>query len=332
MLIKKVLKSTITVADPKDILSPDRPQMCMKYLTAMYVGKNYASCHIISVDRILKHSWMQSNHQFDGSFNIDVQFEVSCIIYIQGEIIHDCEVLDIDAKNTTIAKSKYASIIVPSIEIKTDKTSFKYVFQKGIVPIIVQEVKYRPNDTAVTVLGRACIPALFPNFVFKFDPPSTRDSPVLNHNLEYILSQISEEEKNVGKTESSRNFEKFFYKFQKETLFSDKNKGFSLKSIHNFDELEKKGGYICITDELPSSLTSGQFYYASRYDGPCLTMPFGNIKALIAYKYYVDLINLSGLSRSFPTKESFQSRSDLWSVYKMLKIAPSSQSSDAAAE
>jgi hypothetical protein len=335
MLIQKIFITTLTLLDPNEIIDPDIEKICKKHLERRFVGKNYMSCFVKSIDKILRTSPRIFTRQMDGGCNVDVEFEATCQIFVRGEIIPECYVLDIDRFNDATIVAENVAIVAKDSMIKTKSNDSVYVFtkdehKKNPIPVIVQRVNYRANETEISVLGFPFIPIVRRNIVYKITNVAKYETH-LSH-LMSIQKKIKDEEKKVGKTKSYDFLEKLYYRFKSETLFSREGsqKGFVLKTVDMFEDAKnfKDGDLICITDELPVSIVKGQFYHSKGTtssgkhelkDLDVIRVDLELVAAVILYRYYIELKNINSLCEVYPDIESAKRAKNVWQLYNQLK-------------
>ena len=107
MIIKKIIETFLDISDPKEIFAPNRDDIILEKLRAKFVGICFMSCLIMSVNRIIRRSYVYMKDTLDGDALTNIQFEVDAIIYFDGEIINGVTIVKKEPNGIIHAKSKY---------------------------------------------------------------------------------------------------------------------------------------------------------------------------------------------------------------------------------
>lgn len=151
MRITKVIETTLDVVGD-DMYAFDLDQMCIGLLIKKYVGRNYKSCLIIEVTRILRRSNVRMLETLDGKASVDVQFEVKAIVYIENEVVHGCKVVS-KYPDRIHLKSEHAVIII------TNASFYMGACEVGdIIPTVMERVRYSPGESLITMKALPFLP------------------------------------------------------------------------------------------------------------------------------------------------------------------------------
>lgn len=193
MLVVKTLETSIDLLDPNEIYSTDIEGLIKKHLVNRYVGKCYQSLLITGIKQIIKRSLINiTNNRLDAGGFIHVMFKVEGIIFLDGEIINGCKVIDIRGKNIML-EQKYASIMITDIhESKTKTKNVQQVLNIGdVIPVIAHKMRYTPSRSSITVVGSVYVPQANPNTLYNITLPL---QPVEMDKVKNMLQKIEEKE------------------------------------------------------------------------------------------------------------------------------------------
>jgi DNA-directed RNA polymerase subunit E'/Rpb7 len=111
MLITKRIEHAIDINDPIT-LNTDLENNVLNILRNMFVGRCFRGCFILSVNKLLNKSHCEINQ--DGLLHLatmSVIFEVSALVYLPGDVIVGCLVVN-RQDDLIICKGPNASIII----------------------------------------------------------------------------------------------------------------------------------------------------------------------------------------------------------------------------
>lgn len=240
MLVKKILETYIDISDPNDIFSVDMNQTIMNKLNEKFVGICYNSCLIVKINKIIRRSYVYMKDTLDGDTNLNIMFEVDCIIYIKNEIINNCKIIKKETNGIIHATSKYAGI---QLNIQPNMNIFK---EGEIIPVIVKRVRYNISQNSISVSAMPFMPIIHDIYYYKIKGTL---SSLQKYNIQNILDQIKKYEDEFKKLNAN---DKKIYKFFIDLL--------QQKSTSNI--LDKKSKPISIHDM--TNLKSGIIY--KKYD------------------------------------------------------------------
>jgi len=205
MLITKSLETAVDLLDPNDIFAPDIDALIIKKLTERYANRCYQSMLVLKVLRVIQRSLVRmADNRLDGGAFVNVQFEVEGIALCQNEIIHSCKIIEI-MPNAITAENKYAGI-----KIQQDQTT--KILQVGqIVPIVVQRVRYTPNEALISVMGSLFVPKVQGNVYCSLTSGLT---PEETEKVSVMLDKIRAEEKQIPKGNLTDFFASLLYPYK----------------------------------------------------------------------------------------------------------------------
>lgn len=151
MIITKLIEVGLDIYNCINIyVDPDNIK---NILSDRYVGKCYASCWIKSVDEIVKMSECVINQDGAPNFGtLSVIFRVTGVVFVRGEVINGCRVVNKDDQGIIICSTDIASIHVNTNYILESVT-------KGqIIPLCVYTARYNPSAAKISVTA---VPYIF---------------------------------------------------------------------------------------------------------------------------------------------------------------------------
>jgi hypothetical protein len=160
MIITKKLETRLDISI-SDMYCADYNKKAIELLKTKFINRCYKSIYITDILRIVNRNTMHcKNKTLDGGVYMDISFEVSGIVYEKGEIIHNCKIIEILSKSL-IAKHEQTSVIVTNINNIS-------IFKEGEeIPVIVEEVGYKPYEHGIAVVALPFIPKINPIIVYK---------------------------------------------------------------------------------------------------------------------------------------------------------------------
>lgn len=160
MIITKILETRIDLFNVKYIFCSNYNDIIIEELKKRFVKRCYKSIFITDILEIVKRSSIKcKNKVLDGSVYVDVQFKAEGIIYENGDIIHNCKIIQINDNNTMLAKSDQISLQI------NNSTNFN-IFKVGEeIPVIVRIVRYNIMQDGITVVSIPFVP-IAKNIIF----------------------------------------------------------------------------------------------------------------------------------------------------------------------
>lgn len=301
MLIYKEIHTTLNLVDPDDIYHPDSVEICIKKLTEKYVNKNYKSCHITGIEKIINVSARRVNHTLEGGVSIDVYFQVKAIQFSKNDVLHGCEVVNILSKNAVIAKTPFAGVNIKCINSGLYKIG-------DVIPAIVQIVSYHIGQNKISISASQFSPT-FPDPVFYkiTEPLNEKDMK----KVEFLINKVDELESKKLSDEKKKIY-KFFqslvFPYKKETIFK------KFKPCDHIKKL-KAGDVVYIPNDM-SKHRKG--FVMDSKDKDCIDVSAGNFYSvwLIDYLKYIESLHGFVDMYTFSDIKSFKT---IWQAYNMLK-------------
>lgn len=226
MIIKKILETYLDLSDPKDMFSSNKDALLLTKLTEKFVGICYMSCYILSVNKIIRRSYIYMKDTLDGGSNLSIKFEVTALIYNMNEIINGCKIIRKELNGIIHAKSDYAGI---QISVPSNISIFK---EGDVVPIIVKQVRYNVNQSAISILAMPFISVKKDHVMYKITEDITEEE---KEELKDIIAQIQAEKKIIESlVKDDKKIYNFFYDLLNMNVDKTKEK---LHHINLFDIL-----------------------------------------------------------------------------------------------
>lgn len=325
MLINKVLETTIDLLDPNEMYQPDINAILIKYLKARYVKRCYQSMLILDVLKVLNRSNIKmSDNKLDGSAYVDVQFEVQGVVLIAGEILHGCEIIEIHS-NAITAKHEYAGIKLQ----KTANDQISKILRAGNkIPVIIQKVRYNPNQTSITAVAVPYTPEMQENIYYQIVEglnPSDTDK------LDSMLEKVKEEEalhEKISKEKAYEFFKDLLYPFKMNQKYEQskiasklKLKPVTLTDVKSLLNINS-GTVIYPVEE---HRHTKRLYYSKQEmkdsnDGKVIVeTALYPVIADSINKYYLYLQALRGFMETYPTLDKMQELANYWKICKIMQ-------------
>jgi DNA-directed RNA polymerase subunit E'/Rpb7 len=321
MLIKKVFNVSVDLFESKEIYNKNLDEVILRKLKNNFEGKCYTNMLILTVDRIIKRSFANlTNDRLDGSVYIDVSVEVEGIVFVEGEIIHECKISDTTQSDIT-AEYKYAAVkLVKLSDIKNKNPYISKLYQilkKGdYIPIKISVARYQLASNCASLIGYPYISEYEDPIIFNItEGINARDQ----EKLADIIEKISEEEKlhqAIKKEKSYDFFQKIMYPFKVNQVFTNVSEFSEFKSVVFSGEKNENvmnrlsginKGYVIYPCE--SNRLNREFFHCNNYNGDRATIPvklYGFI-TLVFSKFLVYLQGLRGFYETYPTLEKVSS-------------------------
>ncbi len=316
MRIRKYINTTIDLFISTDIYSADIDTMLVNKLEQRYVGKCFASMYITSIIGILRRSSVNLvNDRLDGAAYVDVNFEAEGVILINGEILHNCNIIE-KHTNAITAEHEYASI---KLRKSADSRVYDVLSPNIRIPIIIEAVSYILNQKTISVLAYPYIPTSEPNDYYYV-------TSVLNpsdvEKLSFIYSKIEEEEKlhtAISDQKEYTFFKELMYPFKSQQKFDQvpivKQLGLQKKSITMENLISMEPGYVVYPNE-EHFLTKFLYHSGKVMDenkNIIMSDPFA-VYAGILNKYLFNLHALRGFVETYPTLNDIKKMSSYWKI------------------
>lgn len=298
MLITKTFMTTIDISDCLEYYT-NIDVLIMQKLKARYTKKCCMSMLIISVDKIINRSSMRvATNRLDGSMYVDVDFSVTGIVFIPGEILHNCKIIEIKAQTIT-AEHEHAIIKLQKTSLPVSDAIFKTLKINQVIPVVVQLTRYMANKPMSTMLATPYIPQPFETIIYSVGKPLDDKQTV---QLQELLNMVTDEEKKhtlIKKSKSYMIFSEIMYpymskqQFTKGALYTDmefKPVDFEIKSISEITS----GSIVFPSEDQPNY----RFFHGKKTNATVMSV----YTAVASYvnKYLVYLQTLRGFVETYP--------------------------------
>jgi hypothetical protein len=230
MIITKIFDIILNINSINDLFISDINNKIITLIENKYKYKCYLSSYILNINKIINRSLLECNqNDLNCSFNLSVQFEAECLIFIKNEVILNMKIHEIinnniilknDTSNLYDSKYNLNEIIIALIKNNSDMKIFK---KNDIIPITVGKVKYTLGSDKITINAYPFIPIIMPNICYQINEINTNQFELLNDN---ILKYINIEEKRKEQILKENNNT---WNYFKELLYPYKNKNYNTK-------------------------------------------------------------------------------------------------------
>jgi DNA-directed RNA polymerase subunit E'/Rpb7 len=320
-IIKKQLETTVDLFKPADIYAADVKSMLIGKLTERYVGKCYQSMLITAISNIVRYSDTHLvDNRLDGAAYIDVQFEATGLVLIKGEILHGCKVVEITASGIIVDHKQAGGLV----QADPKKQVIKVIKPGQLIPVVIQAVRYNPNQSQITIRGIPYTPSFTPNVFYNITEIL---SPEDTEKASSLLDELAEEIKLHNAVMSSKNYEFFkelTYPFKTTQKFESSKLGerFTKMSSELKHILEIRDG--CLISPIESSKLPGLTLFHSKKEE---TSDVGMVVDSQLYPAILDMIskrlmylrNLRGFAEQYDTPEKIQDMMIYWKICQNLK-------------
>ncbi len=301
MRFKFVFSTTLTFDE--GIYSPPE-DACIKKLNDQFVGRNFQSCLILKISKILEIGPGLINHHSSGSVNRSVTFEVEALIYLPNEMIM-CNILQRKENGVIVGIGENAAITL-----QIDKGCNFNVGDS--MPVIVKKTGYTPLVDKITVFAIPFVPQAHELFVYQIEK-SQRSSEPYKFDIKELQEQVHEELKKAEKSKDEKVYSWINAQLSMSTKIDSENKRLEWNSS---DLVGKKliiprspaDPHLILVDEVPSDYT---VIYMSENQ--------------FRVKYYLNILILlrstEMLLKLTPTTDSLASGKykEMWTIYFKLK-------------
>lgn len=263
MIITKVLQTSIDLFTDAEIYSQDIENVLMKKLTDKYVNRCWQSMLITTIKKIIKYSDITMvDNRLDGGAYINVKFEAEGIILVQGEVLHECKVIEA-ATTGIIIEHKYAGGLIYA---DPKRQAVKLIQKDQIISIIVEKARYNVNQKQISIRGIPYVPLPPSDIYYQI---TNILSPEDTDKVDFLLTQLNEELKLHEPIKNEKSYEFFrdlMYPFKtlqkfKETKIGEQFKpvDIDLKSI-----LELHGGCLVAPVAASKQMPNSNFLYHNK--------------------------------------------------------------------
>lgn len=326
MILNKIIEVRLNIDNINDMFCSNYNDMIFKQLTERYVNKCFRSIYILEILRIIKRSKLTcKDKKLDGNTYIDILFEVQGIIYEKNEIIHDCEIIQINNNGIIHAKSKYASL-----QIKNN-TGYDIFKPDEKIPVIINTVRYNLFQGDISVSANPLIPVDKEIAYYRIIEKDNNEHNQLN--VIKLMDAVKVLENFIKKINKTNEGEKIINFFVKNLLYPYK-KYQDYKKLYNcqkskieitsFESLNN--GDVIFRPSL--YLTDDTFYYQSadnlsniiNENKVILNITYYDAINHIIYDYMKDLLCLKGFLENYTSLSHIKKYSNIWQMYTRLKL------------
>ena len=322
MHITKVLETTVDIDDPNELFTYDYEQIIKNKLTDRYANKCYQSVLITGINKIIRRSSIKmTDNRIDGGAYVDVQFEISGIIFAQGELLAGCRVIEIHP-NAIIAVHPHATI---KLQKDSNNTVTKILKIGQTLPVIVQKVRYTPNNKTISMIASPYIPKaeelIIYQIIDKIDPSEME----LLHG---IFEQISIEEKLHQGIKSQKNYEFFKdllypfktkHKFEKHPLYEE----YKLSSVEfSMDKILDIDKGIIVYPVEDHRMNKRFFHSNAEINNKKLPIVKSKLYTAVSdvlIKYIIYMQGVRNLTETYNTLADFQQLETYWRICKSMQ-------------
>jgi DNA-directed RNA polymerase subunit E'/Rpb7 len=316
MIITKVLETSIDLQDPDDIYTVDIHAMLKKKLLQRYEQKCFSSILILDIIQIIRHSdIIMVDNRLDGAAYINVQFKVRGVIFTNGEVLQNCQVVNVSSAGIII-KHQYA---VGMMTADPTKKAISIIKKDQIVPVIINDVRYNVGKSQITITCKPYTPQPFSHVLYNINQIL---SPEDTEKIDIILNNIADEEKKHEALKSSKSYSFFTnliypYKTMRKFTISPIGSSFKPASTDLKSILTINSG--CITNA--DSSVSDYLLHSSKHisGNSSIIGPLYPALSDILHQRLKYLVTLREFTEMYDTVEKNQSMMAYWKICMSLK-------------
>ena len=319
MKVKKILETRLDILDIKNMYCSDYNEMILKILKDKYLLKCFKSIYVLDILRIIRKSALQCKSKvLDGSTYIDLTFEVLGIIYENGDIIHNCKIIQINNNGIMHAKSEYASLYIKNI---LEVHVFK---ENDEIPVLVKMSRYNIYDNEISVSSIPLVPILKKSTIFQISDIDVNQNQIMELFDFKELEQLENDIEIMSKSHKSvfNFFKELLYPFKKISITPGKKNKISLDNMQLLQQLDMiymPNSYL-IDDSYLVLNNSDKNKIMSMYDDTSiLNINKQDLILHILNNYYRNLTHFIEFLKIYDTAEKIKNKSQFWSLYKTFK-------------
>ena len=304
MYIHKLIEIGIDIENPIPFFA-DPNNNLLRYLKEIYEKKCFRSCFIIEVLRIIKQSEPIIDQEQDHCFaKINIQFEVSAIVYILGDIINGCTVINKDKTGSILCISKYACI-----GLKAHKY-FQGVQLNQLISVVVGDANYHPGSSQISIKG---LPLLFTDPIIYYIDPSKFTSEQ-KESIDDIILSITNEENLKGDIPERA------WQFFDDRLYSYREKMEQPKNVVEMSIFKLSvAGWFSRDPKIRLSKPI-MYYYKDPPDKPVSTTDSFESYLAILNNYHNIIRTIREMTEIYNTEELMQSHNNIWRIFDKFKL------------
>jgi DNA-directed RNA polymerase subunit E'/Rpb7 len=314
-IVEKILETTIDLFG-NDIYTLNINAMLMKMLSLRYKGKCFQSMLIMSINKIIKYSQIYLvDNRLDGAAYINVQFEVSGLVLIKGEVIHGCRAVEINNSGVIVDSETVGGLLHNN----TKNNIINIIKKDQFVPVIVELARYTPNQNKITIRGTPYIPIVQPDVFYNITEPTSLEDM---SKLDLLLKDLSEEMKihNELMTKNEKPYDYFkeiMYPYKTVQKFKQTNIGasFSEMKLNSAVITDINQGCIVSPQAAQKEKELALFYSDTYLNGKDVLVIKSTLYSAIAdiiNRRLLYLRNLSGFVKYYETPKQIQDMIVYW--------------------
>lgn len=313
MRIKKNITTRLNVRDP--IALYQSPDALLGLLRRTFEGKCFAECFITTVNKIIREGECIINREGEPDFaTVDVQFEVSAVVYNAGDIIPDMKISSaVRGGHIITGNSKRDPHLVVALKINEQLEALK---AGEVVPVQVCRAKYRVMADFVAV---SAIPIEFVRPSIAYRLTEKVDPQTLSDTLEFVLAEDSRA-KDMRETQND-----LWIKAQKMTyMYPAVPTPPQGVTVGNVLDIARQGGeehvgmYLCRASTLDMS-TKDIYISAEPPDGAarCDDLPPAEVLITMLFSYEKHIRFMRELIETITNLGPGEASTLMWSYYNL---------------
>jgi len=323
MYITKTIDTTIDLLDPVEIYQHDVNSLVLKKLNERYVKKCYQSILITEIISIIRLSpIMMSDNRLDGSAYVDVQFEVGGVIFIEGEVLHNCKIIEIHS-NAITAEHEYAGI---KLRKNANDVLSKILTVGQHIPVVIEKFKYTPAQSSISMIGSPFIPmANDKQIIYYITSAMTEED---KEKMELLFNFIDKEEKlhpAITKQKQYAFFQDLLYPYKVNQKFEQnalvKKYNFQQVPIELKNMINMKNMYVVYSDKIPKQ---NKIFFTTEQkvniELDIIEIDAFPLFASICNEYLLYLQALRGFVETYDTVSKLQALTTYWKICKNAKL------------
>lgn len=202
MKITKILETRVNLSNINDIYSNNLNKVIIDTLEKKYVGICYKSCYIIKINKIIRRSLAKISVDLEGTVNIDVVFEVTCVVYNKKEIITKVEIINKDPSGRIQGKSKYCNLEILPDPLLT-------YFKKGdMICVNIIIIRYLPGKKYMSGIANLLKPRM-ENFDYTIYLNKNKKNAEDEKKIKILFDKKKEQE-NISLKNNNEKMTKYF--------------------------------------------------------------------------------------------------------------------------
>lgn len=313
----------VDLTNPSDIYRHDVETMLLQKLNTRYQKRCYLSMYVLEVLRIVHKSLIKMvTNRLDGGAQLSVQFEVSGFIINEGDILHNCKIIEIHT-NAITAEHEYVGIKLQ----KDPNNKISQVLKIGqIIPVVVGHVRYIPNKPKVSMVASPYIPTISEVTYYNI---TAGLSPEQSEKLGMFIDMIAKEEKlHTDAIKSSKKYQffqdlmypyKVNHKYEKSSIAEQL--GMKAVPLDLKNMLVISNGVIVQPDE--DNVSNKRFFHTKKTTAPdnlfAVNIELFPVCATYFKRYLIYLTTLRGFVETYKSQDVMKDLMIYWRLCKSSK-------------